>query len=88
METLTLVLFVLMLLVASALVTATIRRDFKAREKLEGGRRRERGHAHDAHALHDAHVAHARHPAHERPALPPATAHRPPAHAQTSTQAS
>lgn len=41
METLTLLFFVLLLLVAALLVTQTIRRDLKARENVKRGVRRE-----------------------------------------------
>ena len=64
METFTLLFFVLMLLAAALIVTQTIRRDLKERERLESEMRRE--------------TKHARHPATQRAF--PSTSLQPHAH--------
>ena len=59
MEMFTLIFFVLMLLVAALLVTQTIRRDFKSRERPAGDTRR--GQTHARHALHSHPLQHHAH---------------------------
>lgn len=66
MEAFTLVFFVLMLFVAALLVTQTIRRDFKSRERIGGGAPRESLHARAHAAQHALHPL--QHHAHKSPA--------------------
>ena len=70
METLTLLFFVLMLLVAALLVTQTIRRDLKAREQIKGGVRREPIHARHHAAQSALHSPSLQHHAHKSPPRP------------------
>ena len=69
MEMLTLLFFVLTLIVVSFLVTQTIRRDFKARERAKSAVRRESMHASADTEQHTLHSPSLQHQAHKSPPL-------------------